>query len=63
MDFFSRTVKSTNSSNKNSKYFDLKEYAKETLGSNNIQLIIQLPKGERLNEWLAINIVDFYISL
>lgn len=31
-----------------------------TLGSGNMQLAVELPAGEDLNEWLAVNTVDFY---
>jgi len=36
------------------------DYAKTTLGSGNIKVAVQLPKGEDLNEWLAVNTVDFF---
>jgi len=38
----------------------LSEYAKATLGSGNMQNAVALPKGEDLNEWLAVNTVDFF---
>ena len=31
-----------------------------TLGSGNIDLAVELPKDEDLNEWLAINTIEFY---
>jgi len=33
----------------------LSEYAKATLGSGNMRSAVVLPKGEDLNEWLAVN--------
>ena len=38
----------------------LSEYAKATLGSGNMRSAVVLPKGEELNEWLAVNTVDFF---
>ncbi|KAJ3446049.1 mob kinase activator 1b [Anaeramoeba flamelloides] len=42
------------------KQYQLKKYAEATLGSGNLQLAVALPEGEDLNEWLAVNTVDFY---
>jgi MOB kinase activator 1 len=33
----------------------LKKYAEATLGSGNLKQAVQLPEGEDLNEWLAVN--------
>lgn len=38
----------------------LSEYAKATLGSGNMRSAVVLPKGEDVNEWLAVNTVDFF---
>lgn len=38
----------------------LSEYAKATLGSGNMRSAVVLPKGEEMNEWLAVNTVDFF---
>mmetsp|Transcript_17286 Transcript_17286/g.25728 ORF Transcript_17286/g.25728 Transcript_17286/m.25728 type:complete len:202 (+) Transcript_17286:57-662(+) len=38
----------------------LKNYANATLGSGNLRLAVTLPEGEDLNEWLAVNTVDFF---
>ena len=38
----------------------LSEYAKATLGSGNMRQAVVLPKGEDVNEWLAVNTVDFF---
>lgn len=42
------------------KSFQLKKFAEATLGSGNLQQAVQLPEGEDLNEWLAVNTVDFF---
>ena len=31
-----------------------------TLGSGNMNVAVELPSGEQLNEWLAVNTVEFY---
>jgi MOB kinase activator 1 len=36
------------------------KHASQTLGSGNIKLAVQLPDGEDLNEWIAVNTVDFF---
>ena len=38
----------------------LKKHQMETLGLGNLKNAVKLPEGEDLNEWLAINLVDFY---
>lgn len=38
----------------------LSDYAKATLGSGNMRSAVALPKGEDLNEWLAVNTTDFF---
>ena len=45
---------------KNSRGYGLKQIAQMTLGSGNIDLAVELPKGEDLNEWLAVNTIEFY---
>ncbi|GAB5358945.1 hypothetical protein AAMO2058_000502500 [Amorphochlora amoebiformis] len=35
-------------------------YAKATLGGGAMKSAVQLPKGEQLSEWLAVNTVDFF---
>ena len=45
---------------KDSRGYGLKQIAKMTLGSGNIDLAVELPKGEDLNEWLAVNTIEFY---
>jgi len=55
-----RTFKPLKNHPKNSKKHKLSEYAKATLGSGNMRSAVVLPKGEDLNEWLAVNTVDFF---
>jgi MOB kinase activator 1 len=31
-----------------------------TLGSGNLEMAVELPEGEDLNEWLAVNTIEFY---
>lgn len=40
--------------------YGLIQIAQMTLGSGNLQLAVELPAGEDLNEWLAVNTIDFY---
>jgi MOB kinase activator 1 len=44
----------------NGKRQKLSEYAKATLGSGNMRNAVVLPPSEELNEWLAVNTVDFF---
>eukprot|EP00028_Trichosphaerium_sp_Am-I-7-wt_P015478 CAMPEP_0168512524 /NCGR_PEP_ID=MMETSP0405-20121227/2841_1 /TAXON_ID=498012 /ORGANISM="Trichosphaerium sp, Strain Am-I-7 wt" /LENGTH=195 /DNA_ID=CAMNT_0008531027 /DNA_START=160 /DNA_END=747 /DNA_ORIENTATION=+ len=39
---------------------ELRKYADTTLGSGNLRDAVKLPAGEDLNEWLAVNTVDFF---
>ena len=39
---------------------ELRKHIDATLGSGNLREAVQLPPGEDLNEWLAVNVVDFY---
>ena len=39
---------------------DLMKHAAATLGSGNLRLAVSLPEGEDPNEWVAVNIVDFF---
>jgi len=45
---------------KDGKRQKLSDYAKATLGSGNMRSAVVLPKGEDVNEWLAVNTVDFF---
>jgi len=55
-----RTFKPLQNHPQNGKRHKLSEYAKATLGSGNMRSAVVLPKGEDLNEWLAVNTVDFF---
>ena len=35
------------------------KHAAATLGSGNLKLAVQLPEGEDLNEWIAVNSEDY----
>ncbi len=48
---------------KGSRGYGLKQIAQMTLGSGNMALAVELPSGEDLNEWLAVNTVEFYNDL
>lgn len=41
----------------------LKQHIDATLGSGNLREAVQLPPGEDLHEWLAVNTVDFYNTI
>ena len=40
--------------------YDLMKHAAATLGSGDLRLAVKLPEGEDLNEWVAVNTVDFF---
>ncbi|KAK7533776.1 Mob1/phocein [Phyllosticta citribraziliensis] len=40
--------------------WQLKQFAEATLGSGSLRKAVQLPEGEDIGEWLAVNVVDFY---
>ncbi|KAF2748937.1 maintenance of ploidy protein MOB2 [Sporormia fimetaria CBS 119925] len=40
--------------------WQLKQYAEATLGSGSLRKAVKLPEGEDRDEWLAVNVVDFY---
>ncbi|KAL9618536.1 MAG: hypothetical protein Q9160_006792 [Pyrenula sp. 1 TL-2023] len=46
--------------NKGTTSYQLRQFAEATLGSGSLRKAVKLPEGEDLNEWLAVNIVDFY---
>jgi len=56
----SKTFKPLKNHPADGKRHKLSEYAKATLGSGNMRSAVVLPKGEDLNEWLAVNTVDFF---
>ena len=41
----------------------MKRHIDATLGQGNIKEAVRLPPGEDLNEWLAVNTVDFYNAI
>ncbi|KAA0068132.1 MOB kinase activator-like 1A isoform X1 [Cucumis melo var. makuwa] len=43
-----------------SKGAQLRKHIDATLGSGNLREAVRLPTGEDLNEWLAVNTVDFF---
>eukprot|EP01100_Stratorugosa_tubuloviscum_P000981 TRINITY_DN121_c0_g3_i4.p1 TRINITY_DN121_c0_g3~~TRINITY_DN121_c0_g3_i4.p1 ORF type:complete len:217 (+),score=89.45 TRINITY_DN121_c0_g3_i4:130-780(+) len=45
---------------KGTKRYELHKHSKNTLGSGNLRRAVQLPDNEDVNEWLAVNTVDFY---
>ena len=42
------------------KRYELHKQAQATLGTGNLHEAVQLPDGEDVNEWLAVNTVDFF---
>lgn len=46
-----------------SKGATLKRHIEATLGTGNMLQAVALPEGEDLNEWLAVNTVDFYNAI
>merc|ERR1711998_438970 len=43
-----------------SRRFELHQHAQATLGAGRLQEAVKLPPGEDLNDWLAVNVTDFY---
>ena len=41
----------------------MRQHIDATLGSGNLREAVLLPPGEDLNEWLAVNTVDFYNAI
>lgn len=41
----------------------LKRHIDATLGQGKVREAVRLPEGEDLNEWLAVNTVDFYNAI
>jgi len=56
----SQTFRPKKNIQEGTKQYQLKQYAEATLGSGNLRLAVKLPEGEDLNEWLAVNTVDFF---
>ncbi|CAI5467847.1 unnamed protein product [Closterium sp. NIES-64] len=55
-----RTFRPKKSAPSGSKGQQLRKHIDATLGSGNLREAVRLPPGEDLNEWLAVNTVDFY---
>lgn len=55
-----QTFRPKKSFSKGTKRYDLHKHAKATLGSGNLKLAVALPEKEDMNEWLAVNTVDFF---
>ncbi|KAF2752860.1 hypothetical protein EJ05DRAFT_480878 [Pseudovirgaria hyperparasitica] len=49
-----------NKSGRGTSSWQLKQFAEATLGSGSLRKAVKLPEGEDFNEWLAVNVVDFY---
>ncbi|WBW75615.1 Sid2-Mob1 kinase complex regulatory subunit Mob1 [Schizosaccharomyces osmophilus] len=45
------------------KHYQLRQYAEATLGSGSLMEAVKLPKGEDVNEWIAMNTMDFYTQI
>jgi len=56
----SKTFKPKRTHRVGTKRFELHKYAQATLGTGNLHEAVTLPEGEDLNEWLAVNTVDFF---
>jgi len=56
----SKTFKPNKDIKEGTKQYQLKKFAEATLGSGNLKKAVQLPEGEDINEWLAVNTVDFF---
>ena len=50
-----KTVKHFKRIPEGSHQHDMMKHAAATLGSGNLKLAVQLPEGEDLNEWIAVN--------
>ncbi|KAK6131796.1 hypothetical protein DH2020_034492 [Rehmannia glutinosa] len=55
-----KTFRAKKGSPSGSKGSQLKKHIDATLGSGNLREAVKLPPGEDLNEWLAVNTVDFF---
>jgi len=55
-----KTFKPKKNIKEGSKRFELHKQLEATLGSGDLRSAVQLPPGEDPNEWLAVNIIDFF---
>ncbi|MGH0176618.1 UNVERIFIED_CONTAM: hypothetical protein FKN15_073340 [Acipenser sinensis] len=58
--FFVQTFKPKKNIPEGSHQYELLKHAEATLGSGNLRMAVMLPEGEDLNEWVAVNTVDFF---
>jgi len=56
----SNTFKPQRHIQEGTKQYYLQQNMMKTLGSGNLRLAVTLPEGEDLNEWIAVNTVDFF---
>ncbi|XP_058659300.1 MOB kinase activator 1B [Ammospiza caudacuta] len=56
----SKTFKPKKNIPEGSHQYELLKHAEATLGSGNLRMAVMLPEGEDLNEWVAVNTVDFF---
>ncbi|MBN3287306.1 MOB1A kinase, partial [Polyodon spathula] len=56
----SKTFKPKKNIPEGSHQYELLKHAEATLGSGNLRQAVVLPEGEDLNEWIAVNTVDFF---
>jgi len=56
----SKTFKPKKGFNKGTKRYELHKHAKATLGTGDLRQAVVLPEREDINEWLAVNTVDFF---
>nr|XP_021331635.1 MOB kinase activator 1A isoform X1 [Danio rerio] len=56
----SKTFKPKKNIPEGSHQYELLKHAEATLGSGNLRAAVMLPEGEDLNEWIAVNTVDFF---
>lgn len=59
-DKVSKTFKPQRNIPEGTTQWNLQQNMMKTLGSGNLRLAVTLPEGEDLNEWIAVNTVDFF---
>lgn len=45
---------------KSSKHYGIKQIANDTLRIGDMNIAVELPEGEELNEWLTVNTIEFF---
>mmetsp|Transcript_49342 Transcript_49342/g.124060 ORF Transcript_49342/g.124060 Transcript_49342/m.124060 type:complete len:217 (-) Transcript_49342:209-859(-) len=55
-----KTFRAKKTIQKGTKQYEMHKHAKATLGSGNLKAAVALPPKEDVNEWLAVNTVDFF---